>query len=64
MLALWSILDGAERDPVEPAGVPERSSGGREYEAMVVAMNQLLERLSRDIASAIQRLASRVVARE
>jgi hypothetical protein len=31
---------------------------------MVMAMNQLLEWLSRDLASAIQRLSSRVVARE
>jgi hypothetical protein len=31
---------------------------------MVVAMNQMLETLSRDIATAIQRLTSRAAARE
>jgi uncharacterized membrane protein YidH (DUF202 family) len=34
---------------------------GADYEAIVVAMNQLLAGFSRDIAVAIQRLASRVV---
>ena len=48
----------------ESAGAPAGATGGRDYDAMVVAMNQLLETLSRDIATAIQRLASRVVARE
>ena len=64
LLALWSILDGAELTLWSQRASLNAPVRGREYEAMVVAMNQLLEWLSRDLASAIQRLASRVVARE
>ena len=64
LLALWSILDGAELTLWSQRAALNAPVSGREYEAMVVAMNQLLEWLSRDLASAIQRLASRVVARE
>jgi len=64
LLALWSILDGAELPLLSQRASLNTPVGGREYEAMVVAMNQLLEWLSRDLAFAIQRLASRVVARE
>ena len=64
LLALWSILDGAELPLWSQRAALNAPVSGREYEAMVVAMNQLLEWLSRDLASAIQRLASRVVARE
>ena len=64
LLALWSILDGAELTLWSQRASLNAPVGGREYEAMVVAMNQLLEWLSRDLARAIQRLASRVVARE
>jgi uncharacterized protein len=64
LLALWSILDGAELPLWSQRAALNAPVSGREYEAMVVAMNQLLDWLSRDLASAIQRLASRVVARE
>jgi uncharacterized protein len=64
LLALWSIMDGAELPLLSQRASLNTSVGGREYEAMVMAMNQLLEWLSRDLAFAIQRLASRVVARE
>jgi uncharacterized lipoprotein YmbA len=64
LLALWNILDGAELPLLSQRASLNTPVGGREYEAMVVAMNQLLEWLSRDLAFAIQRLASRVVARE
>ena len=64
LLALWSILDGAELTLWSQRASLNAPVSGRDYDAMVVAMNQLLEWLSRDLASAIQRLASRVVARE
>ena len=64
LLALWSILDGAELPLLSQRASLNTPVGGREYEAMVVAMSQLLEWLSRDLTFAIQRLASRVVARE
>ncbi|MDP9143957.1 MAG: PqiC family protein, partial [Actinomycetota bacterium] len=64
LLALWSILDGAELTLWSQRATLNAPVSGREYEAMVVAMNQLIEWLSRDLASAIHRLASRVVARE
>jgi uncharacterized protein len=64
LLARWSILDGAERELLNRMVHLHVPTGGRDYEAMVVAMNQMLEALSRDIALAIQRLASRAVARE
>jgi uncharacterized lipoprotein YmbA len=59
LLALWSILDGAERPLMSQRTSLNAPASGQEYEAMVLAMNQLLEALSRDIAAAIQRLASR-----
>jgi uncharacterized protein len=64
LLARWSILDGAERELLNKMVHLHAPTGGQGYEAMVVAMNQMLEALSRDIAPAIQRLASRAVARE
>ena len=64
LLALWSILDGAELPLWSQRASLNTPVGGREYEAMVMAMNQLLEWLSRDLALAIQRLATRIVARE
>ena len=64
LLARWSILDGAERELFTRLVDLHAPTGGQDYEAMVVAMNQLLEALSRDIATAIQRLASRAVGRE
>jgi uncharacterized protein len=64
LLARWSILDGAERELFNRMVHLHAPNGGQGYEAMVVVMNQMLETLSRDIATAIQRLASRAVARE
>jgi uncharacterized lipoprotein YmbA len=64
LLARWSILDGAEHELLNKMVHLHAPTGGQGYEAMVVAMNQMLEALSRDIAPAIQRLASRAVARE
>jgi uncharacterized lipoprotein YmbA len=64
LLALWSILDRAELPLLSQRASFNAPVGGREYEALVVAMNQLIESLSRDLAVAIQRLASRVVVRE
>jgi uncharacterized protein len=64
LLARWSILDGAEHELFNRMVHLHAPTGGRDYEAMVVVMNQMLEALSRDIATAIQRLASRAVARE
>jgi uncharacterized lipoprotein YmbA len=63
-LALWTILDGAERPLLTQRASLNIPVGGQEYEAMVLAMNQMLESLSRDIAAAIQRLASRAAGRE
>jgi uncharacterized lipoprotein YmbA len=64
LLALWSILDRAERPLMSQRVSLSVPVGGRDYEALVMAMNQMLEALSRDIAAAIQRLASRAVVRE
>ena len=64
LLARWSILDGAERELFNRMVYLHAPTGGQDYDAMVVAMNQMLETLSRDIATGIQRLASRAVARE
>jgi uncharacterized protein len=64
LLARWSILDGAEHELFNRMVHLHAPTGGRDYEAMVVVMNQMIETLSRDIATAIQRLASRAVARE
>jgi uncharacterized lipoprotein YmbA len=64
LLARWSILDGAEVPLLSQRASLNASVARRDYDAMVVAMNQLLEWLSRDLALAIQHLASRVVARE
>jgi uncharacterized lipoprotein YmbA len=64
LLARWSILDRAERELFNRMVHLHAPSGGQGYEAMVVVMNQMIETLSRDIATAIQRLASRAVARE
>jgi hypothetical protein len=63
-MALWSILDGAERPLLTQRASLKVSGSGGDYEAMVLAMNQMLEALSRDIAVAIQRLASRAAGRE
>ena len=64
LLARWSILDGAEHELFNRMVHLHAPTGGRDYEAMVVVMNQMIETLSRDIATAIQRLASRAVARD
>ena len=64
LLARWSILDGAEHELFNRMVHLHAPTGGQDYDAMVVAMNQMLETLSRDIATGIQRLASRAVARE
>jgi len=64
LLARWSILDGAEHELFTRMVDLHAPTGGQNYDAMVMAMNQLLEALSRDIATAIQRLALRAVARE
>ena len=64
LLARWSILDGAERELFNRMVHLHAPSGGQGYEAMVVVMNQMLDTLSRDIATAIQNLASRAVTRE
>jgi uncharacterized protein len=64
LIVRWSILDGAERELLSKKLHLNASTGGRDYEAMVMAMNQMLETLSRDIAVAVQRLASRAAARE
>jgi uncharacterized lipoprotein YmbA len=64
LLARWSILDGAERELFNRMAHLHAPSGGQGYEAMVVVMNQMIDTLSRDIATAIQNLASRVVTRE
>jgi uncharacterized lipoprotein YmbA len=64
LLALWSLLDEGERLLLTQRASLTVPVAGRDYEAMVQALNQMLEALSRDIAAAIQRLASRVVARE
>jgi uncharacterized lipoprotein YmbA len=63
LIARWSILDRAERELLSRKVHLNAPTGGREYEAMVVALNQMLEALSRDIATAIQRLAPRSSAR-
>ena len=55
MTATWSHLRKVHRNA---------PTGGRDYDAMVVAMNQMLETLSRDIAAAIQSLAPRASAHE
>ena len=64
LIARWSILDRADRQLLSRKVHLNAPADGRNYEAMVVAMNQMLETFSRDIATAIQRLASRAVARE
>jgi uncharacterized lipoprotein YmbA len=64
LLALWSLLDEGERPLLTQRASLTVPVAGRDYEAMVQALNQMLEALSRDIAAAIQRQASRVVAQE
>jgi uncharacterized protein len=64
LIARWNILDRAERELLSRKLHLNTPAAGRDYEAMVVAMNQMLEALSRDIAAAIQRLAPRASARE
>jgi len=59
LLALWSILDGAERQLISKRAFLNAPVGGRDYEAIVVAMNQMVESLSRDIAAAIHSLSPR-----
>jgi uncharacterized lipoprotein YmbA len=58
LLARWSLLDRAEHELVSQTVHRQAPTGGRDYDAMVGALNQLLEALSRDIAAALQRLAS------
>jgi uncharacterized protein len=64
LIARWSILDRAERELMSRKVHLHAPAAGRDYEAMVVAMNQMLEALSRDIAAAIQRLPAKVAARQ
>jgi uncharacterized lipoprotein YmbA len=64
LLALWSLLDGAERPLMTRRASFQTPVGGRDYEAMVQAMNQMIDALSRDIAEVIQRQSSRAVTRE
>jgi uncharacterized lipoprotein YmbA len=64
LIARWSILDRAERALMNRKTHLDAPAGGRDYESMVVAMNQMLETLSRDIAVAIQSLAPRAAAHE
>jgi uncharacterized lipoprotein YmbA len=64
LVARWSLLDQAEKELVSRKIHLHTPTGGRDYEAMVLAMNQLLETLSRDIASTVQRLAARAAARK
>jgi uncharacterized protein len=64
LIARWSILDPTARELLSRTSYLNAPTGGRDYEAMVVTMNQLLETLSRDIATAIQRLPPRAAARE
>ncbi|MGH8065482.1 MAG: ABC-type transport auxiliary lipoprotein family protein, partial [Candidatus Entotheonellia bacterium] len=64
LLARWSVLDRAERELLSQKVHLNAPTGGRDYEALVVAMTQVVEALSRDIAAAIQRLASPAAARE
>jgi uncharacterized protein len=64
LIARWSLLDREERELVSRKVHLNAPAGGRDYEAMVVAMNQMLEALSRDIAEAIQRLPPRAAARQ
>jgi uncharacterized lipoprotein YmbA len=64
LIARWSLLDRAERELLSRKAHLNAPAGGHDYEAMVVAMNQMLEALSRDIASAMQRLPPRAAARE
>ena len=64
LLALWSVLDGAELPLLSQRAFLNVPVGRGNYDAMVSAMSELLARLSRDIAVAIQHLASRVVAHE
>jgi uncharacterized protein len=59
LLARWSLLDRAERELVSRKAHLSAPAGGHDYEPMVVAMNQLLEALSRDIAGAILSLSPR-----
>lgn len=56
LVARWSIMARFELTLLSlQAHTP---TSGRDYEAMVVTMNQLIETLNRDIAVALQRLAS------
>jgi len=64
LIARWSLLDRADRELVSRTSHLNIPTGGRDYEPMVVALNQMLETLSHDIATAIQRLAPRAAARE
>jgi uncharacterized lipoprotein YmbA len=64
LIARWSILDQAEHELVSRKVHLNAPASGRDYEALVVALNQMLETLSRDIATAIQSLAPRAVARD
>jgi uncharacterized lipoprotein YmbA len=60
----WSILNSAELDLISRKTYLTAPAGGRDYESMVRAMNQMLETLSRDIAVAIQTLPLRAAARQ
>ena len=51
LLALWSILDGAEVTLLSQRASLSAPVAGRDYDAMVVAMNQLLEREHTDLGA-------------
>jgi len=64
LIARWSLLGRAERELSSRKVHLNAPTGGRDYEAMVAAMNQMVEALSRDIAAAIQHLAPQASTRE
>jgi len=59
LLARWSLLDRGERELVRQKAHLQVPTSGREYDAMVGALNQLIDTLSRDIAAAILGLPPR-----
>jgi uncharacterized lipoprotein YmbA len=63
LLARWSVLDRAEHELISQKAHLQVPTGARDYDAMAGSLNQLLDTLSRDIATAIQRLASPAAAR-
>jgi hypothetical protein len=56
LVARWSIMARFEHTQLSLKA--QAPTGGRDYEAMVMTMNQLIETLNRDMVVALQRLAS------